>query len=179
MNACRAVADAGSVTPALYKSAQEGITRMVHLLRSGGDASGAGAASKTASRKGRAAQGRQESRKARNSRVLTLPDLEEEEEDEEAEEDDAGRNHDRCHRCCKGGKLICCAVLGCRRSWHKACLPSDAMDTSGDEDDWKCPKCTKSKEPVSSANPKSARALGRPKQNRYRSASEGRKKPKA
>ena len=184
MAASRAVADAGSVTPALYKSSHEGISKLLHELRGGPSAAKGAArhepfcktrgAAKDAERPPCAARTRsppqqKRQRGAKEPHRDAEPGFSESDEDEEDEESDSW-NDDRCHGCSQGGELICCE--SCCRSWHVMCLPSDAMDPSGDDDDWKCPVCTRSTQPLSTANPKMVRGKGRPKQKRYKSAHE-------
>ena len=194
MAASRAVADAGSVSPALYKAAQEGLGKLIHALR--GDAGlrkGAPsrdrpprAANKAVERKSSSPPrvGRKKQRTAaKEAHGEGEPGFSDgsssssgEEEAEADSDGGSGRNDDRCHQCSKGGNLVCCSVDGCPRAWHARCLPSDAMDPSGDSDDWKCPVCTKSAHTRSVANPKVARGKGRPKQRRYKSPHEAPKK---
>ena len=172
MAAARAVVDVASVNPALFKQGKEGLSKLLHELRSTGSAAqGGAAAARGAPRKaecGALSAGlRPAARSSAKSRLERL-----EKEDAGEDSDGSGENDDRCHKCSKGGVLICCAVQGCHRSYHVRCLPSDAMDPSGDEDDWKCPVCTKSKQPVSAANPKMLRGKGHPKHRRSKSADE-------
>jgi hypothetical protein len=176
MAGARAVADAASVSPALFKQGKEGLSKLLHELRGDGAAGGGAAAARGAPRKERGAQSAAIRPAARSSAQPRLERLEEEGAGEDS--DGSGRNDDRCHKCSKGGVLKCCAILGCHRSYHVHCLPSDAMDPTGDEDDWKCPVCTKSKQPLSAANPKMLRGKGRPRQKRFKSADEAPKKKK-